>query len=66
VLDIVCGAAVWRDTAEEIAVAFGVDQRERHRRPDLVAKGEAILADGLALGRIADDHDGQMRTEAVD
>ena len=64
--DVVGRLAVGGQAIEVVALAVGVDHRERHRREHLVAEREDVLADRLAVGAIADDDDRHERPQAVD
>ena len=55
-----------RQPVEVVALAVGVDHRERHRRQHLVAERQHVLADRLAVGAIADHHHRHERPQAVD
>ena len=64
--DVVAGRAVAARCRRRSRLRVGVLERERHRHEHLVAEVEAVLADRLAVGRVADDRDRNVRPQRVD
>ena len=75
--DASCGSPSWwsassarltvgRDAVEEVALPQRVAQRERHGVQHLVAERDAVLPDGLAVGRLADRDHRDERPQRVD
>ncbi len=75
--DASCGSPSWwlcvvgrltvgRDAVEEVALPQRVAQGERHGVQHLVAERDAVLPDGLAVGRLADGDHRDERPQRVD